>query len=258
MERSPAMESEVTQRHADQVREAFGYPERYLNARSHQVRLRRELTARMVGDGCASHILDVGCGDGSVSIPLLREGVRLTLVDVSSAMLDIARTHVPPQFRSSVEFVHGTIESFDTAERSYDLIVCVGVLAHVQHPLVIVSRLARFLTIGGLLILQHTDADHAIGRCLSAYSRLRGSICPGRHSWSRVTDRTLADACSDVDLDHIASFHYGLFPGLEQRFWPRHAYRLERAMFGDLVTNHRRWLGSDRITSWRRRPADED
>ena len=52
-----------------------------------------------------SLILDIGCGDGSLSLPLLDDRSRLTLLDFSEGMLERARQNIPPGMNTRVEIV---------------------------------------------------------------------------------------------------------------------------------------------------------
>ena len=55
-------------------------------------------------------------------------------MDLSASMLLIARSNVPPEFAANVQVRN---EDFMTAPfdlASFDLIICVGVLAHVDCP----------------------------------------------------------------------------------------------------------------------------
>lgn len=66
----------------------FNY--RYLNARWTGTLLARAKAAGLQGD----RLLDVGCGTGLSFIPMLRRGWRVTACDVSSVMVEIARSKV--------------------------------------------------------------------------------------------------------------------------------------------------------------------
>jgi ubiquinone/menaquinone biosynthesis C-methylase UbiE len=65
-----------------------------------------ETVDRVVQGKQYSEILDIGCGDGSISVPLLNSNCRLTLLDVSPGMLSIARSRVPEELSSRVKFVN--------------------------------------------------------------------------------------------------------------------------------------------------------
>src|SRR5438045_826962 len=77
------------------------------------------LVQRLVGPTSNARILDLGCGDGSLSLPFLGRGNTVTLVDFSSRMLDRARRSVPHRYRDDVTYVHGDILGL-TADAGFD------------------------------------------------------------------------------------------------------------------------------------------
>ena len=93
----PAKEVEPDKSHApvghldpdriEKVRTLFDQRAAYLDRRQLDIRLRRETVDRIVQGKQYSEILDIGCGDGSISMPLLNSSRRLTLIDISSGML---------------------------------------------------------------------------------------------------------------------------------------------------------------------------
>jgi len=62
---------------------------------------------------CASSIIDIGCGTGLLTCELARRGHRMTGVDPSSAMLDVAR-HRPGGER--VRWIEGGASRLDHAQ----------------------------------------------------------------------------------------------------------------------------------------------
>src|SRR5688572_18013446 len=91
--------------HFADVRTFFETPSTYLRSDAH-IDLRARAVRDLVGDQHPRRILDVGCGDGRISIQLLRADTRLTLLDGSAAMLARAAERVPAVQSSQVAFVH--------------------------------------------------------------------------------------------------------------------------------------------------------
>src|SRR3979409_1657726 len=118
----------------EQVRSVFDRRENYLDKRQLDIRLRTETAARLVEGKEYSNILDIGCGDGSISVPLLNARSRLTLLDISDAMLSRARSRVPTELISRATFVNQDFMEVPFEEKTFDLLICVGVLAHVASP----------------------------------------------------------------------------------------------------------------------------
>ena len=69
------------------VRTFFDQPQNYLERKRFDIRLRAETTKTFLEGTNCTKIIDIGCGDGSVSLPLLLSDRYLTLLDLSSTML---------------------------------------------------------------------------------------------------------------------------------------------------------------------------
>jgi ubiquinone/menaquinone biosynthesis C-methylase UbiE len=148
--------------HASRVVEFFDNTYLWLRE-SATISIRRAVAGALVrqlaGSGSCHRILDVGCGDGSVSIQFAGEAQRLTLVDLSDKMLAMARDRTPPTLMNRVEYIQGDISDVALAG-TYDVILCFGVLAHVASVEQTMELLAALLNPSGLLLLQITDAGH--------------------------------------------------------------------------------------------------
>lgn len=132
--------------------------------------VRAALVRALLPNVAGGRILDLGCGDGSLSLPFATEGNHVTLVDFSSKMLDRARTLTPPG--TSVEFVQGDLLECPLGS-DYDVVLCIGVLAHVSSAETTVARVANALRPGGACVVQITDDGRPVGWLLNRYARLR-------------------------------------------------------------------------------------
>ena len=66
----------------DEVRERFEEPEFYLG-KPFGVAVRALVVRRLLGHVEGAAVLDIGCGDGSLSLQFASAGNRLTLIDLS-------------------------------------------------------------------------------------------------------------------------------------------------------------------------------
>jgi 2-polyprenyl-3-methyl-5-hydroxy-6-metoxy-1,4-benzoquinol methylase len=107
----------------------FSDPDPYLRNNC-AIAVRSTLVKDLLGEIRHSRILDLGCGDGSVSVHFLAQRNSVTMLDLSWAMLERARANTPPEYRSRVDYVNADLLDFE-AERPYDVVLCIGVLAHV-------------------------------------------------------------------------------------------------------------------------------
>jgi SAM-dependent methyltransferase len=72
-------------------------------------------------------VLELGCGAGDLSLQLLRRGARVTALDVSPGMVEIARQRAP-----GARFLVARAEDTGLPDRSFDRVVGKGVLHHVD------------------------------------------------------------------------------------------------------------------------------
>ena len=86
-------------------------------------------------------------------------------------------------------YVHDDILRFETREL-YDVVLCVGVLAHVPDTEALVGRIACLLKPGGRCVLQFTDAARFLSKLLHWLLAFRRRCFPRpRESWE-YTDLT--------------------------------------------------------------------
>jgi ubiquinone/menaquinone biosynthesis C-methylase UbiE len=95
----------------------------------------------------ARHALDVGCGDGAVSVAIRAE--RLTIADVSRVALERARARVPEADAVELE----PDEPLPFADGTFDLVVCTETLEHVRDLQLLLSEIRRVLEPRGRLAL---------------------------------------------------------------------------------------------------------
>jgi 2-polyprenyl-3-methyl-5-hydroxy-6-metoxy-1,4-benzoquinol methylase len=140
----------------------FDDPDRYL-ARNHRIELRAAIVRELLGDLKGCRILDLGCGDGTISAQFLLSGNHVTFVDRSASMLSRARRNVPAGCEHRVEYLHADIAALP-AGVAYDVVLCIGVFAHVDAPEAAIRTVADVLKPGGLCVLQVSDAGKHLVR----------------------------------------------------------------------------------------------
>ncbi len=99
----------------------------------------------------AGKILDAGCGVGTpVSQFLVEKGFKVTGVDLSKRMIDLAKVNVP-----EARFFQKNILTLDFANDSFDGIICVYTLWHIPRAnhSSIIENFHRMLKDDGILVL---------------------------------------------------------------------------------------------------------
>jgi SAM-dependent methyltransferase len=92
-------------------------------------------------------IIEVGCGAGWL-VPSLTSFGRVTATDLSDRVLERARARVP-----DVQFIAGDFMALEFEPASFDVVISVEVLSHVENHAAFVQKLSTLLRTGGTLIL---------------------------------------------------------------------------------------------------------
>lgn len=99
-----------------------------------------------------ARVMDFGCGDGRVAIPMAERGYDVTAVDASSRMLAALADRDPgiTVFQSD-----GTGLGRHLGRRKMDAVYCLAVLIHhgYEDGAALIAALAKTVRKGGLLIL---------------------------------------------------------------------------------------------------------
>ena len=99
----------------------------------------------------AGHVLDAGCGVGlPVSKFLAKRDFKVTGIDISSRMVELAKQNVPEG-----EFYQKNILTLDFPNATFDGIICVYTLWHIpraEHA-IIISNFRRMLKKDGILVI---------------------------------------------------------------------------------------------------------
>jgi 2-polyprenyl-3-methyl-5-hydroxy-6-metoxy-1,4-benzoquinol methylase len=240
------------------VKNAFESPDWYFQHLNYRILLRTQLVAEWVRQFSFSRCMDIGCGDGSISLPLLQQGCRLTLQDLSEAMLAKARLSVKPAFREQVETVAGDFLQTSLSPAAYDLVISLGVVSYVTDLEAFVEKLAALVAPGGHVLIECTDAPHFMSRFSAAYSSLTALIRP--HSVNiglqAHSARALARAFDQRRFVLLDTYRYSVPLPLIRRFCSqRFHYRVNRLLHGPAAHNRLGWLGSECIFHYQRPAA---
>ena len=71
--------------------------------------MRARLLSRLPSDVAGLRILDAGCGAGQLTLELAQRDAQVTAVDISPALVDIARKRIPTQLHKNITFQAGDL-----------------------------------------------------------------------------------------------------------------------------------------------------
>jgi ubiquinone/menaquinone biosynthesis C-methylase UbiE len=114
-------------------------------------------------------VVDLGAGNGQVSLPLAQAGARVLGVDVSPGMVSALRSEAHRRGLPTLEAITMPIEELDLPAGSVDLVVSSYALHHLRDPdkAKLVQAAARWLRPGGRIVI----ADMMFGRGSSPRDR---------------------------------------------------------------------------------------
>jgi ubiquinone/menaquinone biosynthesis C-methylase UbiE len=130
----------------------------------------------LVGPVAGKRLLDLGCGDGLLTMTLARAGARSVGIDIDRSMLAAAaaRTASAP---GSARFVEGRVENLPFPEATFDVVVMMAVLCLLPESTQAVREAVRVLRPGGRLVI----GDLARWNLWAARRRVRGWL--GSRLW---------------------------------------------------------------------------
>lgn len=111
-------------------------------------------------------LLDLACGDGTITAMLSTKFKRIVGVDASKSHLIKAREKSP-----KVEFQESLIESFETKE-IFDVVTMLNILEHVINPVLTLKKASSFLKDDAFLIV-HVPNALAVNRRIA---RIMGTL----------------------------------------------------------------------------------
>ncbi|MYS35389.1 methyltransferase family protein [Streptomyces sp. KhCrAH-43] len=103
-----------------------------------------------------AHILELGCGVGRVTRPLIERGFRITAVDESPQMLERVR---------GARTVCAPIESLDLGEETFDVVMLASFLVHAGDRKVregLLRTCRRYVRDGGAVLIQREGPDYHV------------------------------------------------------------------------------------------------
>jgi ubiquinone/menaquinone biosynthesis C-methylase UbiE len=189
--------------HAPSYDRQIGFLERRMFGRS-----RAWICSRATGD-----VLEVAIGTG-LNVPFYAAEVRLTGIEWSPAMLDIARRRARDLDRG-VDFREGDAQALPFPDASFDTVVCTLSLCAIPDDQAAVAEMIRVLRPGGLLLLlDHVAASPWPARVVQRLVELITIRVGGEHYTRRPLHHVQA---AGLEVEERHRFNLGIIEQLAAR-----------------------------------------
>ena len=150
--------------------------------------MRAALLARLPEDMRGMRVLDAGCGPGDMAMALAARGARVTGVDLSGSLLDVARRRMPAELAPMVALRQGDMLA---DHGRFDVTIAMDVLIHYEAA-DIAGALAHLAPRSGLVLFTAAPrtpllaAMHAAGRLFPASDRAPRIVPHGERALIRA------------------------------------------------------------------------
>lgn len=202
--------------------EAGRYAEQFLPRKSGRavVFQTRLALACQLSRGCPGRLLDCATGTGEISESIYASGrfCDATFVDISSEMLRQAQSRLSHCPGRNLHFVQDDIFRYliGLANAKFDMIVCLGLIAHTGRLEELLDSIRPHLADGGRILLQTSFADHWGNRLWRLVMDRRATRRHG-YTFSYYTQRQISEAVHQAQLTILAVRRYAVgFPFLEK------------------------------------------
>lgn len=211
---------------------------------SYNLRIRAETLRHFIGNAHFDKVLDMPCGTGDISAPFLSQFGHLTMMDFSENMVAVARTRIPADERYKVTFINDDFYRHQFGGIRYDLVLNIGIMAHISDPWTFLQRSMDLVKPGGYLVMQNTDSDHPFGKLIHSYLGLRRLLGLDKYTLNKVPEKELLQRLQSGGFELVDSFSYNQsFLGFSRFFSDEAKYRITRKAFG--YPGNGRGKGSD-------------
>lgn len=206
-------------------------------------RIRRVLGEEAFNALSGKCILECGCGAGRFTEILLSLGANVTSIDLSCAV-DANARNFPVTERHRV--AQADLMALPLPERSFDVVLCLGVIQHTPRPEATIAQLYRYVAPGGLLAIDHYT--HTLRWYTTSAPLFRHVLRRLPPALSLRVTRRLVDAFLPL---HKRSMHNRPLRALLSRISPVQCYYNEYPQLEDELQREWALLDThDSLTDW--------
>ncbi len=124
-------------------------------------------------------VLDVGTGTGVVAITAARVGASVTGIDLTPALLDVARQNAQIAKVATTQWFEGDAERLPFPDEQFDVVVSQFGHMFAPRPDVAIAEMRRVLKPGGRIAFATWPPEHLVGRLFAFIGRNSPPPPPG-------------------------------------------------------------------------------
>ena len=130
-------------------------------------------------------VLDVGCGGGLLCEPMARLGADVTGIDAAERNIKIARLHAG-QSGVTVDYQATTSEALAAQGKTFDLVLNMEVVEHVDNVPLYMKSCADLVAPGGLMLTATLNRTaRALAFAVIGAEYVLGWLPKGTHDWKK-------------------------------------------------------------------------
>lgn len=230
-----------------EVKNFFEQTDIYFNF-DYNIKIRTETVAEMIAGEQFDKVLDMPCGNGVISLKNKEQFNQLTLVDFSENMIALAKQYAEEEKAMNVSFTCGDIFETNFQNEEFDLIISLGILAHIDDIDKFLNYIQSKVKKGGSIIIQNTNSDHFYSKLIRLYLGVRQLLGKDKYQLNKVPASQVENSFKKAGFTCQKVFRYNQsFIGFSKLFSNTKKYELTRKWFGNAANNKNASLGSDYI-----------
>ena len=231
----------------EEVKKFFEQTNIYFNY-DYNIKIRTETVAEFIGNKQYDNVLDMPCGNGLISLKNSKQFNALTLVDFSENMIALAKQIAEKEKITNASFICGDIFETDFNDEEFDLIISLGILAHVDDIDKFLNFIQHKVKKGGTIIIQNTNSNHFYSKLIRLYLGVRKLLGKDKYKLNKVSASQVENSFKKAGFSCQKVFRYNQsFIGFSKLFSNDKKYELTRKWFGNAAHNKNASLGSDYI-----------
>jgi len=203
------------------------------------------LSLSLLGNVKGKKILDAGCGTGISSKILAQKGAKVTGIEISKKMLDIAEEYCKG---FEIKFDKGSIDELLYEDGSFDTILASLVIHYFEDPTKVFKEFHRVLKKDGILVF---STNHPVNSCIDEFTEYKNK--PAIVVSDYFTRRKFYWTSKRMGNAKIPSIHF-TFEDLFD-FILNNGFQIENLKESQLPKEAEKILGKGRYNHWKNIPT---